>query len=115
MGRARQGGCDRGAAGPVVIVEGVGAARRELAPYLAYAVWVDADRQVAMARGMAREGETLAFWREWEVAEERHLGRDRPWERADLVLSNDERADLRADDGLLVVPAATWTRAARPT
>jgi dephospho-CoA kinase len=86
-----------------------------LAPYLVYTIWIDTDRQVAMDRGLARAGEDLTFWREWEAAEERHRDRDRPWERADLIVSNDAAVAPRDAAGdVVTAPAATWTRAARP-
>lgn len=94
------------------MIEGVGAGRQELAPFIDYSIWVDTDRQVAMNRGLAREGEDLAFWREWEVSEEVHLARDRPWERADVLFDND---NLKlGDESLLVRDQPTWSHAARP-
>jgi chloramphenicol 3-O-phosphotransferase len=99
---------------PAVVVEGVGASRRELADRLDYAVWVDTDRVLAMERGMRREGEDLAFWLEWEVAEEAHLDADRPWERADLLVSNDPPAPPDPEREVRVVSRATWRRDGRP-
>jgi chloramphenicol 3-O-phosphotransferase len=100
------------APGPAVIVEGVGASRRELADLLDLAVWIDTDRTTAKRRGLAREGEDPGFWDEWEVAEEAHLDRDRPWERADLIISNDGAWDPSAP--LRVIASATWRRQDRP-
>ena len=99
---------------PALVVEGVGAGRCELAPYLDFLVWVDTDRHIAMERGLAREGETLDFWREWEQQEERHLEADRPWSRADLIVSNDATAAKPSQDVLRVVHRATWSRLDRP-
>ena len=44
-------------AAPVVIIDGVSSARREIAPHLALAVWVHAPRAVRLARGLERDGE----------------------------------------------------------
>jgi hypothetical protein len=102
-------------AGPAIVVEGVGASRRELRPYLDRAIWVDTDRQLALDRGMQREGEDLAFWREWERAEEDHLAGDRPWERADLLVTNDPPGPPDPTTQFRLVPAATWRRQDRPS
>jgi hypothetical protein len=101
-------------AGPAVVVEGVGASRQELAAYLDRAIWVDTDRQLALDRGMQREGEDLGFWREWELAEEEHLARDRPWERADLLVTHDPPQPPDPTSQFHVVTATTWRREDRP-
>jgi hypothetical protein len=99
---------------PAVVVEGVAASRRELAPYLDVAIWIDTDRHLAMQRGFTRPGEDLAFWREWEQAEERHFDRDRPWERADLLVTADPPLPEDPDTTFHVVAAATWRIEDRP-
>ncbi|MGI8574535.1 MAG: hypothetical protein ACR2MA_04165 [Egibacteraceae bacterium] len=56
----------------VVLIEGVGASRRELSDYLDAVVWVQSDRAQARARGIARDGGTPAamrFWDKWEREE----------------------------------------------
>jgi uridine kinase len=98
-----------------VVIEGVGAARRELADHIDYAVWVDTPRQLAMDRGLARPGESLEFWREWETAEEDHLERDRPWTRADLLVSTHSSAADPSRRMVQVIETATWARADRPS
>ena len=72
-----------------LVVEGVGAARRELLAHVDAVVWVACDRAEARERGIARDGGTpgaAAFWDEWEAAEVPFLSEQRPWERADLVV-----------------------------
>ncbi len=72
---------------PVVLLEGVGAARGELDADLAFRVWVRAPRAVALRRARRRDGPGLdAFWRRWAAAEDAHFAADRPWERADAVV-----------------------------
>lgn len=100
--------------GPALVIEGVGAGRRELASYLDHLVWVDTDRQLAYQRGLARPGEDPDFWREWELAEEEHLDRDRPWTRADLLVSHDPPAPPDLERQCRVIAAATWRREDRP-
>ncbi len=75
-------------AAPVVLVEGVGAGRRELRPWLARLIWMELDAPEARARGELRDGPGLAeFWAGWARAEQAHFLADpsRPW------------ADLRVD------------------
>ena len=87
--RARPGAVTVPAGCPLVVVEGVGIGRRDLAPFFDGLLWVQADRAVAWARGLARDGGGAAqeaFWHEWEAAERPFLAAERPWERADAVV-----------------------------
>ncbi|MEV4345293.1 hypothetical protein AB0J83_12525 [Actinoplanes sp. NPDC049596] len=82
------------ASAPAVIIEGVGASRRELARYLDVAVWVQTDFAAARAQGLARDltekGLVLADaereWDEWMAEEIPFLLADQPWRRADLIV-----------------------------
>jgi hypothetical protein len=78
---------------PVLVVEGVGAGRAQLAVHADLVVWVQADRDEARRRGLARDvelgrspEEAEAFWEEWMRAEEPFLAADQPWSRAVLVV-----------------------------
>ncbi|MCW2688093.1 MAG: hypothetical protein JWR37_2983 [Mycobacterium sp.] len=73
----------------VVIVEGVGATRRELAPWLDAAVWVETDETVAMERTVALDRDPPGFVRDWMAAERAHLDRDLPWTRASAIVSGE--------------------------
>lgn len=87
----------------LLIVEGVGASRTELTPWLDAAIWVDTEPALARERGLARDlaqgvnGSTLEeaarFWDEWMAAELEFLGRDRPWERATAVVNGAQVPD----------------------
>jgi uridine kinase len=79
----------------VLVLDGVGAGRRELTGYLAYAIWVEASPRASLARGLQRDiaehGEAtrralVAFWNEWVSAEAIFLNDQRTWERADLLV-----------------------------
>ncbi|MFF3910429.1 uridine kinase [Streptomyces sp. NPDC001848] len=62
---------------PVILIEGVGAGRRALRPYLAQLLWMDLPREKAWRRGRARDGEEQrAFWDAWVEAERRHFAED---------------------------------------
>lgn len=62
---------------PVLLMEGVGAGRRALRPYLAGLLWMDVPREEAWARGRSRDGEEQReFWDGWVPAEVRHFAED---------------------------------------
>ncbi|MEU4394115.1 hypothetical protein [Kribbella sp. NPDC023855] len=78
----------------MVIVEGVGAGRRELTDLIDCLIWVQSDFAEAERRGLARDlasgvngdiDATIAFWHTWMAAENPFLQADRPWTRADLI------------------------------
>lgn len=78
----------------VLVVEGVGAARRELASSADLVIWVQSDAAQARRRGVARdvaEGRTPAeaetFWDEWAAVEDPFLEQEQPWRRADLIVN----------------------------
>ncbi|MFE7843294.1 uridine kinase [Streptomyces sp. NPDC057474] len=72
---------------PVIVVEGVGAGRRALRPYLARLVWMELPEEQAWARGRARDGaEQSEFWAGWVQAERRHFAEDPSRPFADLLI-----------------------------
>lgn len=74
--------------GAVVVIEGVSATRRELDVAWDVRVWVEAPPDIRLRRALARDGAAAErTWRErWIPEELAWAQRDRPWERADLVL-----------------------------
>jgi hypothetical protein len=72
---------------PVVIIEGVSSARRELAPHLALAVWIHAPRPVRLARGLERDGEAARLaWERWMAEEDAHFRADETVARCDVFV-----------------------------
>ncbi|MFF2851214.1 uridine kinase [Streptomyces sp. NPDC058001] len=62
---------------PVVLVEGVGAGRRELRPSLARLLWMDLPPEESWDRGRGRDGaQQRDFWHAWVAAERRHFADD---------------------------------------
>ncbi|WP_371530323.1 hypothetical protein OG302_34415 [Streptomyces sp. NBC_01283] len=62
---------------PVVLVEGVGAGRRALRPFLARLLWMELPQGEAWVRGRHRDGAVQSdFWDGWEPAERRHFAED---------------------------------------
>jgi hypothetical protein len=80
----------------LVIIEGVGAGRRELADLLDAVAWVQSDYAEAERRGIARDvasgvnGDLVAaasFWHSWMAEELPFLEHQRPWERAAVIVA----------------------------
>lgn len=75
--------------GAVVVVEGVSAVRSEAAAPWDLTIWVDAPRQVRLARLRARDGvEAMARWSDdWLPSEDAYVEREHPQLRVDLVVA----------------------------
>jgi hypothetical protein len=105
VSKGRSGSVKVDAGLDLVIIEGVGASRAPLAPWLDCSVWIQSDFAEAERRGLIRDGGTdavLAFWNEWMSHEVPFLQRDRPWERATLIVSGTPTLPHDPDDELVV-------------
>ncbi|HEY3011016.1 MAG TPA: hypothetical protein VGJ63_23575 [Micromonosporaceae bacterium] len=72
---------------PVVIIEGVSAARAAIRPRLSLAVFVTAPSDLRLARALGRDGEALrAYLEKWRLRENRHFAADATAQHADLVI-----------------------------
>jgi uridine kinase len=72
---------------PVILLEGVGAGRRALRPFLARLLWMELPRSEAWTRGRLRDGEAQReFWAEWVRAERQHFTKDPSRPFADLLV-----------------------------
>ncbi|MEJ5913095.1 uridine kinase family protein [Pseudokineococcus sp. 1T1Z-3] len=109
--RGRPGALTVPAGLDLVVVEGVGAGRRELADLVDAVIWVQTDVVEAERRGIARDvaegtngdaDEAAAFWHEWMAHEVPFLEQQRPWERACLVVAGTAQHD--AADQVVVAP-----------
>lgn len=72
--------------GVPVVVEGVSSTDERLGVPWDVRVWVEADREVRLARALERDGEAmLERWlTDWMPSEERYAAAQRPCERADV-------------------------------
>jgi hypothetical protein len=89
--RDRQGAIEVPADCPFLIVEGVGAARRETAALTDIALWVQSDERETERRNLARVGRpgdspTVQHLRDWMAEEVPFLAGQRTWERADRII-----------------------------
>ncbi|MEC4015501.1 uridine kinase family protein [Streptomyces sp. H27-D2] len=83
---------------PVVIVEGVGAGRRALRPYLARLLWMELADRASWERGQHRDGPDMStFWDSWLPAEREHFAADPSRPYAELLV-------LQGEEGYEVLP-----------
>jgi hypothetical protein len=94
---------------PLLVIEGVGAARRESAHLIDAAIWVQADQRETERRDLARVGQpgaspTVQHMRDWMAEEMPFLAGQRPWERADLIACGTPRIPFDPAAELVVAP-----------
>ena len=72
----------------IIVVEGVYCTRRELADLYDIRVWIDCPRDVRLARGINRDGETgRNRWEfDWQPCEERYVQEHDPKQTAHFVI-----------------------------
>lgn len=109
--RGREGAITVPRGSTVVILEGVGAARRELMPVTDSVVWVQSDMAASRTRGLERDGGDAAaeaFWDEWMAAELPFQAEQRPWERADLIVCGTPELAHDPEAEALVSRSSKW-------
>ncbi|MFJ1598983.1 uridine kinase [Streptomyces sp. NPDC088261] len=93
---------------PVVLIEGVGAGRRTLRPYLARLLWMERGAEESWRRGRRRDGPAQTrFWDGWTVAETSHFAADPSRPFADALVR-----EVR--EGYVVSPAPPATAGTEP-
>lgn len=95
----------------LVIVEGVGASRTEVMPWIDRSIWVQSDMAEAERRGIARDGgtqEARDFWHEWMAQELDFFQSQHPWERATAIV-NGTPTQLY-DRNSQVIVSTVWPR-----
>jgi uridine kinase len=74
----------------VLVLEGCGSGARAYDPYRTTLVWVEAQRDTRLARGLERDGEQARpNWLAWMELEETHFLVNGTRERADLAIRTD--------------------------
>jgi hypothetical protein len=107
--RNRSGAIEVPADCPLLIVEGVGAARREFADLIHAAIWVQSDERETERRNLARVGQpdglpTEQDHREWMAEEIPFQAGQRPWERADLIACGTPQIPFDPATELVIAP-----------
>ncbi|MFT2015987.1 uridine kinase family protein [Streptomyces sp. 796.1] len=86
---------------PVVLVEGVGAGRRAVRPFLACLLWMERDARDSWGRGQRRDGPEMSeFWAGWVPAEQAHFAADPSRPYADALV----RQQDVGPEGYVVLP-----------
>ncbi|GAA0530741.1 4-amino-4-deoxychorismate synthase [Paractinoplanes ferrugineus] len=87
---------------PVVLLEGVSAARRGIRPSLSFAVFVVAPPDLRFRRAVERDGDDSvafrAYLERWRAAEDRHFAEDETAAAADLIVDG---AAATGDDSFM--------------
>jgi uridine kinase len=74
---------------PWLIIDGVGSGASAYDELITTLVWIEADRELRLERGLDRDGEDFApYWDQWAADEAALHARERTRERADLVYSS---------------------------
>ena len=78
-----------------LVIEGSGCLSRANRARATFGIWVELDAPTRKQRALARDGEAYApHWDRW-AGQERAFGeRERPWEIADLTLTDDDVTGL---------------------
>ncbi len=85
----------------VVVVEGCGSSARAHAAFISCQIWIEAPPEVALARGLTREGIDLdRRLREWQLHEAAHFAADGTRGRADLRVDGNPAGPLSYDPDL---------------
>ena len=73
----------------IVIIEGMYTIRKELADKYYLKIWGDSPRDIRLSRGLERDGEEAReMWESnWMVSEDMYVKAPKPFERADLRVS----------------------------
>jgi hypothetical protein len=113
--RRRPGAIEVPADCPLLVIEGVGASRRESARLTDAAIWVQADERETERRGLARIGKpdqapTVRDMRDWLAEEVPFLADRRPWERADLIACGTPQIPCDPVTELVVAPPLARSR-----
>jgi len=107
--RQRPGAIEVPAGCSLLIIEGVGAARRESAHLIDVAVWVQSDERETERRNLNRVGQpgespSERHMRDWMAEEVPFLADQRPWQRAGIVACGTPEISFEPATELVVAP-----------
>jgi uridine kinase len=85
--------------GGLILLEGVSSSRKAFRPYLSLSVWIETPADERLRRGLERDGEqALDQWHGWMADEVAWGNAEKPWDRADIVISGVSGEGLSAPD-----------------
>jgi hypothetical protein len=113
--RQRPGAIEVSADCPLLIIEGVGAARGESSHLTDVAMWIQADERETERRNLARVGQpggspTVQHLRDWMAEEMPFLAGQRPWEHAGIIACGTPEIPVDSATDLVVAPPLTLSR-----
>jgi hypothetical protein len=111
----RQGSIEVPAACPLLVIEGDGAGRQEVADLIDALIWVQSDEREAERRVLTRIGKpneapTLWHHREWMAEEIPFNTAQRTWERADVIVGGTPQIPCDPVTEIVVAPPLTPAR-----
>jgi hypothetical protein len=92
---------------PLLIIEGVGASRREVTSLIDASIWVQSDLVEAQRRGILRDGgdaDAVRRWHAWMAEELPFLATDRPWDRADIIVDGTDHVEHDPATEIVLAP-----------
>jgi hypothetical protein len=103
----RDGAIEVPAGCPLLVIEGDGAGRREVADLIDALIWVQSDEREAERRALTRIGKpnespTMQHHREWMAEELPFNVAQRTWERADVIVCGAPEIPYNADTEIVV-------------
>ena len=110
LGESLDGWRDVGPA-DTIILEGVTSSRASMAQRLSMSFWLEAPPNVRLARGLARDGQTMrSTWQNWMRLEDEFFERDDAPGRATYVVVGDAAVpyDEETEALLLGLTGGTW-------
>ncbi|MBW9159379.1 uridine kinase family protein [Clostridium tagluense] len=76
----------------LIIVEGVYSLSNELFSKYDIKIFVECNRKIRLKRGLERDGSNaLDFWEQWMNEEDKYLHEQKPQDRADFIISGEEK------------------------
>jgi hypothetical protein len=105
----REGSIEVAAGCPLLIIEGVGAGRREASHLTDALVWVQSDDRETERRNIARvgqpgESQTVRHHCELMGEEILFIAGQRPWERADLIVAGTPEVSCDPRTDIVIAP-----------
>jgi hypothetical protein len=82
----------------LMILEGVGSARKELRDRLAYSIWIETPPIVCLQRGISRDGvEQTSLWMDWQAREAAFFESDPVRSHVHLIVDGQGGLQFEAD------------------
>lgn len=82
-----------------VLVEGVSSARKEFRPFLSFSIFVEADREIRLRRGLERDGqEAREQWLEWMRQEDQYLADHNPKSYVNVIAYGNSTVERHPDE-----------------